>query len=304
MNITKFVPKSISKGVAKRALALNQQSPTILFSVGIVAALGATVLACRATLKIEERLEETQENIEKTKLAMVEYPEKYSEYDLQRAQAIIYVRGAVELLKLYAPAIGVGIVAIGCLTGSHVVLTNRNAALTLAYAALDKTFRTYRQEVVQEIGPEKEREIAHRVHDRQQIVELDKDGKVIEPPKTPSGYSMYARLFDRDTSVSWDKTPEYNYLFLKAQQNWFNDRLVTRGFVFLNEVYDALGLSRTPEGQLVGWVLGNGDDYIDFGIFKENYHMAVHDHALRGEAIMLDFNVDGTVWDMIGKERC
>ena len=56
----------------------------------------------------------------------------------------------------------------------------------------------------------------------------------------------------------WSDSKEYNLLFLKAQQNYFNDILAIRGHVFLNEVYDALGMSRTKNGHLSGWLLGDG----------------------------------------------
>ncbi len=105
---------------------------------------------------------------------------------------------------------------------------------------------------------------------------------------------MYARFFD-ETSTQWSKESEYNFTFLRCQQNWFNDLLKMRGYVILNDVYERLGLMPTSAGAVVGWVLdGEGDSYIDFGIFRDDER--VHDFVNgRENSVLLDFNVDGLI---------
>lgn len=61
----------------------------------------------------------------------------------------------------------------------------------------------------------------------------------------------------------WTYNNDYNMAFLEAKQEYANEILKARGHVFLNEIYDMIGLSRTKEGNLIGWVTG---DYIDFGL--------------------------------------
>jgi hypothetical protein len=93
----------------------------------------------------------------------------------------------------------------------------------------------------------------------------------------------------------------HNATFIRIQQQWANDMLMGTGYIFLNEVYKMLGLEPTPAGQLVGWVKGNGDDYIDFGILDDPYEgmrFVSGDEA----SVLLDFNVDGVVWDLIGSD--
>ena len=60
-----------------------------------------------------------------------------------------------------------------------------------------------------------------------------------------------------------------------------------------------LGIPRSQAGAVVGWVLGEGDDYIDFGMFDGN-NMATRDFVNGYErSILLDFNVDGVIYDLI-----
>lgn len=90
-------------------------------------------------------------------------------------------------------------------------------------------------------------------------------------------------------------------MFLRAQQQFANDKLVADGFLFLNDVYDMLGIDKTPTGQLVGWKydeLNNdvGDNYVDFGIMETNRETEDGGYE---PVILLDFNVDGDILHLI-----
>ena len=116
------------------------------------------------------------------------------------------------------------------------------------------------------------------------------------------GYSDYAKFFDEGCR-EWDKDPEYNLTFLKCQENYANDLLKSKGHLFLNEVYDMLGIPRTKAGQIVGWIYDEenpiGDNYVDFGIYdvyKEANRNFVNGYERN---ILLDFNVDGDILSKI-----
>jgi hypothetical protein len=295
--------KSISNALTSRAgrqiLKAQKHSPTLLFGAGVVGIIGTVVLASRATLKLEQTLVETEK--EKAKVQAATLPE-YSEDDRKRDLATLYVKNVIKVGKLYMPAAALGVVSIAALTGSHVILNRRNVALTAAYAALEKGFREYRERVVGAYGKDKDREFRYGVT-KQQIVEETETGPVTKTVKrVDMGVepSIYARFFD-ESSKSWSREPTYNQVFIQCQQNWANDMLQGRGHLFLNEVYDMLGLPRSKEGQIVGWVLGgDGDNFVDFGVFKG-------DQAFMGQqfvngverSVLLDFNVDGVVYDKI-----
>lgn len=111
--------------------------------------------------------------------------------------------------------------------------------------------------------------------------------------------SSYAVHFD-ENSMAWSKDPELNKIFLLQQQTYANEKLKTKGYLFLNEVYDVLGLPRTKAGQVIGWVYDEdnpiGDNYVDFDIFARHNRHFVNG---RDNVVLLDFNVDGIILDYI-----
>lgn len=292
-----LVPAAIGRGIARNSLLLQKGSPGLLLGAGIVGMVGGTVLACRATLKMDEVMSEAKDKLEIAKT--LEHPD-YSESDRQRDVSLIYFQTAVKVVKLYAPAIIVGALSISALTRSHAILTRRNAALTAAYAALEKGFNEYRARVVAKYGEEVDRDL--RYGTREITTEDPKTKKKTKVTRVAPGEpSIYARFFD-EASPSWSKEPEYNHIFLHAQQQWANDRLHAIGHIFLNEVYDALGIPRSEAGAVVGWIRsenGETDNYVDFGVF-EGKSQIVRDFVNGYEgSILLDFNVDGVIWDKI-----
>lgn len=297
------LPDSVTRTVARQILIGKKHSPTILF-VGGVVGVGATVVtACRATLKLEEVLETGQTDREMAKAVLNDerHPE-YTEADYKKDMTILYVRNAVGVCKLYAPAIVLGIVSIGALTGAHRIQRGRIAGLTAAYAALDQGFKDYRSRVQAEYGDDKDRELRHGVDTKTVVVE-DKNGPKKKVMKTAGdgGGSIYAKFFD-EFNVNWNPQPEHNHLFLSGQQKYANQRLQARGHLFLNELYEELGFEHTKEGALVGWIWnkGNGDDYVDFGIWDDRSMTRFHDFLVGKEnGIWLDFNVDGVIYDKI-----
>ena len=283
----------MSRRIATAVVKTKAQSPAILFGAGVVGVVSTVVMASKATLKLEDILDDTNEKLEMVKTLN---HENYSEQDRTKDKVVVYTQTVLNIGKLYMPAVGLGILSIACLTGSHHILTKRNAALSAAYAGLEKTLRQYRERVSDEIGPEREARIWQPT---EKVEVIDEDGKKskIELP-TERGGSPYKVLFD-EVNKHWQRADEYNHIFIQAQQNYANDLLRTKGHVFLNDVHDMLGLPRTKAGQIVGWVLGgDGDDYIDFGIFN-NLERGMRFVAGDERSIWLDFNVDGPVLDLL-----
>ena len=285
-----------SRLAGQAALKMKQTSPTVLFAVGIVGVVGGAVLASHATLKLEGVLKEAQSDL--GDINTLEH-EEYSEQDKIQDKAIVYTRLVVNVTKLYAPAIIVGGIGIACLTGSHRILTKRNAALTAAYAALEKTYKAYRQRIKDEIGDDRERQLHYEVQKKLVNDEKERFENLKKPKSFKPGYSVYAKFFD-EANKNWARNPEHNLFFIRRQEQWANDRLHIRGHLFLNEVYDMLGFPRTTAGQIVGWrAEGEGDRVVDFGIY--NHHTDEVRAFVNGveNSILLDFNVDGVIYDKI-----
>jgi hypothetical protein len=63
-----------------------------------------------------------------------------------------------------------------------------------------------------------------------------------------------------------------------------------------------LGIDRSKAGSVVGWVItkeGTGDNFIDFGVFDGDNPRARDFVNGREGSILLDFNVDGVIYDKI-----
>ena len=116
--------------------------------------------------------------------------------------------------------------------------------------------------------------------------------------------SMYARAFD-ETCAGWTPDTELNFVFLKLKQHYANDLLKLKGYLYLNEVYDLLGMARTKAGNVVGWIYSEenpvGDNYIDFDLYSS--HNARILYGENDETMVLDFNVDGMILDSVPNER-
>lgn len=287
---------------------VKKHSPEILAGVGVVGVVASTVLACKATMKVNDILTDAKEQIDKVNSVKNNpaYADRYSEEDAKKDLSVVYVQKGVELVKVYLPAFTLGAVSIGCLLSSNNILRKRNAALGAAYATLDKSYKAYRNRVVERFGSEVEKEIRYNIRAEEiEHTTIDEEGNEVvvkEEVKTmdPNLYSDYAKFFD-ESNVNWNRNPEYNLMFLKSQQQYANDLLKSRGRLFLNEVYDMLGMERTKAGQVVGWVYDEenpiGDNFVDFGIYdmsKERVRAFVNGYEPN---ILLDFNVDGNVWD-------
>ena len=301
----KFV--SVYNGVKGQ---VQKHSPEILMGVGVVGIVTSTVMACRATMKLNDILEESKETRDKIKEVEnnPKYEDKYSPEDAKKDLTINYVQTGMKIAKLYAPAVVLGGASLGCLLASNDILRKRNAALSAAYMTVDKSFKEYRNRVTERFGEEVEKEIRYGIKAEQlETTVVDEDGNettVTDTVKTmdPTLYSDYARFFDA-ASPCWQNDPEYNLMFLKAQQQYANDLLRAKGRLFLNDVYDMLGIEKTKAGQVVGWVYDrenpNGDNFVDFGIYdmsKERVRAFVNGFETN---ILLDFNVDGNIWDLM-----
>lgn len=290
----KSLSEVVTRGVGKHSLALQEKSPKLLFVGGVVGMVGSTVLACRSTLRVHEVLDDIQNDLDMAKATRKLHPSDYSQEELQKDTAIIYARSGVAFARLYGPSIVLGAASIALLSKSHNILEERNAGLTAAYIALDKGFKEYRQRVVDKYGPEQDEEFRYQTETISVKQENGKSKKTVRvAPGTPS---IYARFFD-ETSPMWSPQAEYNALYLNCQQNWANDLLNARGHVFLNEVYERLGIPHSSAGAVVGWIRGEGDSYIDFGVWRDDAREMVREFVNGREgSILLDFNVDGPIY--------
>ena len=302
---------TLSRKVHKVGFVFKKHSPEILAVAGVVGVVGSAVMACKATTKLSAVMEESKNNIETIHKYVEEngFSEQYTEKDSKKDLTIVYTQTGLKLVKLYAPSVALGVLSITSLLASNNILRKRNIALAAAYTTVDKTFKEYRGRVVERFGKELDHELRYNIKAKEvekQVV--NEDGTVstikekIEVADNPNHNSDYARFYD-DGCIGWTKDPETNLCFLKMQQAHASDLLKLRGHLFLNEVYDMLGIPRSKAGNIVGWIYDETDpgrdNFVDFGIF-DSHRQTARDFVNGYErTILLDFNVDGNILDLM-----
>ena len=308
MSKTKLMTNA-TRALSKAGLALKKHSPGILVGVGIAGTIASTVMACKASTKAGEIIENSKKELEKVREVAnnPEYAEVYTEKDYKKDLTIVYAKTGLEFVKLYAPAVLLGTASIACILTGHGILRKRFAELSAAYAAVDTSFKEYRGRVVERFGKELDHELKYNIKNKEiEEVVVDDEGNetVVKTNIKTAEVSDFARFFD-ETCTCWDKNAEYNLTFLKQRQAQANDMLKLRGHLFLNEVYDMLGMQRSKAGNIVGWIYDpnnpdhKGDDYVDFGIYDlydEQKRLFVNGYE---RSILLDFNVDGNIWELM-----
>lgn len=291
-----MIPQAIATQVGKVRFRATAKAPEILFVTGVAGVLASTVAACRATLKTQETLADLAYEVNEAKGLHQDPDSERSREEYIRDLTYVYGKNVTRIAVQYAPAIiGMG-VSIACLTKSHSILQARNDALAIAYMGIQESYQQYRDRVRAEVGEEKEAEIYYG--GRSELVVTDDGEEITIRVVNPDNLTPYARFFD-ESCKNHTSDPEQNRFFLLCQQNYFNHRLTANGIVFLNEVYTALGLPISQEGQVVGWATGEGstgDDFIDFGIFDPGNSRFVNGVE---QSVLLDFNVNGVVSHLI-----
>ena len=295
--------KSVNGVTSKAVMKLKKHSPEILVVAGIAGTVVSAVLACKATTKVAEILDETKGTLDTIHEGMETGAingQEYTNEDGKKDTVVVYAQTGMKLAKLYGPAIILGTLSVTSILASNNILRKRNVALGAAYAAIDKSFKEYRGRVIERFGEQVDTELKYGIKAKKfEEIEVDPEtGREKKVKKTvmvadPNLQSDYAVYFD-SKSRNYETNPDYNRMFLKAQQAFANDKLQTRGHLFLNEVLDDLDLPRTPAGQIVGWTKDGPDGYVNFRIVEVERETEDGRHE---PALLLDFNVEGNIWE-------
>lgn len=286
------IKTAINAKTAKAMRALSNASPEIWMGAGLVAIGVGVVLACKATLKCDELMENIEEDFARINDSREEFDEeKYTPADHARDLTVTYIKSGWKLVRLYAPSalfLGLG---VACIVNSRNILRMRYGALATAYATLDQAYHDYRENVRLTYGEEADKTLATGV-----TRTTDEDGSdtmVIDPRLKFS--DPYSATWDA-LNPNWTNDPSDAYFFLKRTQELMTERLHTRGVLFWNEVLDALGLDRTEIGQFAGWAIGNGDEFVDIGLpSRQMFFNWYTDCNGMCAPVLLSFNCDGKV---------
>lgn len=298
-----------SGALGRFSFKVQKASPQLYLAGGIIGGIATVVMACIATHKAEPVIADTKERISVIHDDLEN--EEITKEESSKALFEVYKEAAIDLVKLYAPSIFVGGLSITCVLVSNGIMRSRNMSLVAAYSALEKTYKGYRSKIAERFGKEVDEEVAHDISYMDEEAVTGEKGKkdasnVVQVTGDPTKYSPYARFFD-EYNPNWEKSSEYNLMFLRSMESRANDLLQSQGFLTLNEVYEMLGMEKSNAGMVVGWtyldpevgVNPHGDNYVSFGIY-DVYKKGARDFVNGYErSILLDFNVDGVIYDLI-----
>ena len=279
MNLTNLT-NTLSRVGTAALRTLEHHAPKILLGTSIVCGIGATVTACKATLKLPETMKEITENVEAAKTIAVEEGEQ----DTAKNKEVVksYISGGIKLAKLYGPSVGLTVTSVACALAGNRMMNQRYAGALAALGSTEKMFDNYRKRVVEEFGEEKDTQFANGIREvvteepvlnKDGTPKTDKNGEVKTTKKTSVEYdpnvNKYSRMFDELSTKEWDPNPDYNVSNLLGRQQYFNDMLHAHRYLFLNDVYKELGYQVTAYGQDMGWVIDEDtpNAVVDLGLY-------------------------------------
>lgn len=297
MSLSVFSSLKNINSIGRAGAVVQKFSPQILTVVGVAGVVTAGVLAAKATLKLEDVIDIAKADMDavnekKTHLTAEEYSSTAHKKDVTK----VYFKTAKNLGKIYGLPVSLGVVSISMIIGGQGIQYKRTVGAVAAYKTLEETFEKYRSRVVEEFGEDKDKEFrtSYKVSE-----ETDTEGNVTATVHGDFKDQDWVAIYGED-NPNWKNSPDYNLMFVKAQETFANQLLGTRGHVLLNDIFDSLGMPRTHDGAVVGWVLDkDGPNFIDFGIQdlqSKSARILGTDEEL-GDCIMLDFNVQGIIWD-------
>lgn len=309
----KELATAAGRGLRSLGLSARRYGPTGLFVAGVGVGIAAVVQAVKDTRNGGGEVLDRYDKV-KTKLKknledpdMKAYGEKEYKRDLRAAKKDC----TIDCAKAYKKTGMKAAIAFALGTAGFVITKKQLRNTAAALGTMTATFAGYRANVVEDLGEEKDFEYLHNIKTRKvEKTELDPETgeekkveeeiKVVETSDDPGidGYSRWARFYD-DSCKEWTKDSAYNLAFLLARQEEANSRLKRDGYLFLNDVYEMLGIQKTYEGQIYGWrYLKNnprGDNKVDFGIHN-GYSVEARDFVNGYKnVILLDFNLDGDI---------
>lgn len=289
-------------GVAR----VSKHAPTILSVTASAGVIATGYLAWKAGTRFED-VEGRDWDRRKECLRNADTIPDEDVPKIERKNRILFI---LDTVRTVAPAAIVGAATITMIYFSNSISKKRLAAMGAAYATLQTAFDGYKRTMVEALGKESvdkilKPKLPNVGKSAEEILSSDNksDAANVSDAVVNSlkALSPYARIIAEESSTCWDPNEDYTSQNLAAVQLWSNRRLERKGHLFLNEVFDQLGLSRTREGAVVGWLKnGEGDNYVSFGDFDASIYRVPSDDYTRVDSnFIVDFNVDGVIWDKI-----
>lgn len=311
-------PKKIRCAAMKVKTKAKANSPEILIVAGIVGVVGSTIMACKATTKAHDILDEAKNALDAVHTVannpLMCETHDYTPEDRRKDVTVVYAQTALKLTACYAPAFILGGLSIASILTSHNIMRKRNAALSTAFAATSKAFNEYRGRVVEKYGADVDREMRYGIKAKKiEETIIDENGKAkkvkstVEVADTDACEDWNVFIFD-STNPLWTGNMDMDILTLKCEQQYATDKLRADGHLFMNDALYRTGFHKTPIGQRAGWIWDPHNDdeerdgFVDFRIqpshrFNDEFPNGVE------PIIILEFNCDGDIYSQMKTAR-
>lgn len=287
----------------KKALFnVKKYSPEIMTGGAIVLGIGTVIATWIAARKHDEVMAEPKKMIETAK--SMPLSETYTKKDQKHDIFLGYVKGAAAIVKLYGPAALMGSASIACGIGSYKVLAARNAGLVAVNGILGKELDSRDNYILEKYGQEeldKMRMTGKTETVTETVTDENGEEKTVEKTVPAKDYEKNTldRFFD-EFCLRHTKDPLHNIDFLKSALTHMNTKLKQDHVLFLNEVYEEIGLPKTQAGYQYGWVHRSGDtdpdSFVDFGIPLTDNDWVTKMERTGEYSYLLHFNCKKIVW--------
>ena len=308
---------------AKGRLFVIDHEAGLEIAGGIACFAVSVATAARAAIKTKEIKEEYNANAsiiatnDQTGMVkdfetgeMKQYTDEQAKADMRKLKR--HTAGRIALAWM-PPVLGFA-AGTGLVLRSHHVMVKTNVGLAAALKTAEASLDEYRKRVENKMGTEAEQNLYDGV---ETVKKKGKKGEepTVERVHTDFPVSRYGRILGRDyveRDADWDNTSDdYNKRRVKQVEDTANRKLRRVGKITLNEVYDALGLAPTDDGDVVGWRLQEFGGKTPMGGIK----ISIIEHVLKGDPngvsyvhddwtdtmvriadpFFVDFNVEGCI---------
>ena len=223
-------------------LFIKRNSSTILTCIGGVGVIATSIMAVKATPKALALLEEAKE-------------EKGEELTTLET---IKVAGPV-----YIPTIVTGVSSIACIFGANMLNKRQQASLASAYALIDNSYKEYKGKLKELYGEEAHQDIVNSI-----MVEKA-DDIYIHSETLCNNCDLSLEEQNGEPAIFYD---EHSNRYFEATieqvitaEYHLNRNYILRGYSYLNEFYEFLGIEETDYGSVLGWApVDDGMYWIDF----------------------------------------
>lgn len=232
---------NLSKIFKQLKMQTHRHSPELLLGIGIGGMISSTVMAVKSTPKALAIIEnEKKRQTKAINESIGAEGEHISVNNLKKKEIVKLV------WKEYVPSAVIGGLSIACILSANSINSKRKATLATMCSLSESAFRDYKNEVINVLGEEKEKEVREKIAEKH----------VKEHPLKKSSNVM---VMGADNVLCFESTSgryfNSNKNEIEKAVNYINRTIINENYASLNDFFDVIGLDYLPLGEELGWNL-------------------------------------------------